>query len=155
MAKKSRFDEHKAAILLGEVTKTNVTGLKKALNAFERVDRGYSTSRTTPHITTVERDELLDNLLPNKRPRVVGELHDSGVAVLTSKRYAKQLAPVADIIADLDHFRLVGFDFIGRYGMYAQPVYRAYDTKGNSFPFTTVAWQSGGNGPEIMSGNYW
>lgn len=59
------------------------------------------------------------------------------------------------ILAGLSHFKLVGFDTIGRRGDMYTPVYRAYDTQGRSFPFRNIPWQSGGNGPEILSGDYW
>lgn len=150
MPKIRPIESHIAAIKSGEVTRTNVIGLRKAFNTHERQMRGYSVSMTQTLITHDERDLILDKLLLNSPPIVRGELHDTGKALLQNKRYAKQLASVADIVADLDHFRLVGYDYIGRYGDKTTPIYRAYDTKGNSFAFRNIPWQSGGNGPEIL-----
>lgn len=148
------FEAHKTAILAGEVSKTNVIGLRKHLNAYERKANGWSTSQTAPEMT-FEDCEWLFAALADAKPRVVGELHDTGKALLQGKRYRKQLASVADIVADLSHFTLVGFDAIGGRGDTYTPVYRAHDTQGRSFPFRNIPWQSGGNGPEILSGNYW
>jgi hypothetical protein len=148
------IEKHIAAIRAGKVTKTNVIGLRKAFNAAERASFGYSTGLTVP-ATGEEQALILETLLPEFKPIVTGDLHDSGKALLQSKRYRKQLASVADIVADITCFRLVGYDFEGNRVMHAFPVYRAYDSKGRSFPFRVIPWQSGGNGPEILSGNYW
>lgn len=153
MAKRP-FDIHAAAIRAGVVTKTNVIGLRKALNSHEREVRGYSISSTAPRITKDERFELLNDLLPAFHPVVTGELHDSGVKLLQSPRYRKQLAPVAEIVADIDRFELVGFDYVGQYGLNTTPVYRCHGRNGKAFNFTNLAWQSGGNGPVIMSNTY-
>lgn len=144
------FHAHLDAIRAGEVTKTNVIGLRKTLNAAERISAGYSVSITTPK-AAYDHDALADmtQALHDLKPRIVGALHDSGVKMLQSKRYAKQLANYADIIAELDHFRLVGFEMIGSRLMKAFPVYRAYARNGTSFAFYVIPWQSGGNGPEI------
>jgi len=151
---RSAIENHIAAIRSGEVTKTNVIGLRNAFNAAERASYGYSTGRTVP-ATGAEQELILQDLLPEFRPLVKGDLHDTGKVLLQNKRYRKQLASVSDIVADLDHFRLVGYDFEGNRVMLAFPVYRACDTKGRSFPFRVIPWQAGGNGPEILSGNYW
>lgn len=153
MAKLSAFETHIAAIASGTVTKTNVIGLRKSLNGYERIRSGWSQNRIAP--ITAEQAEQVTDMLADIKPRVAGELHDSGKAMLQNKRYRKQLANAASIIADIDHFRLVGYDYIGNRGDNAIPVYRAYDTKGASFPFRVIPWQSGGTGPEIVSSNYW
>jgi hypothetical protein len=59
------------------------------------------------------------------------------------------LEPVADVIATLHGFRLVRFDRIGRNGENCVPVYRAVGKSG-SFLFRNVAWQAGGDGPELV-----
>lgn len=154
MSKTRPIELHIAAIKSGNVDKSNVIGIRKALNAFERKSHGWSLGRTSPDIT-IEEARAVHELLSEHKPRVVGELHDSGLAMLQSKRYRKQLASVADIIAELDHFALVGYEAIGRHGEYFVPVYRARGTSGRSFPFYVIPWQSGGNGPEIASANYY
>lgn len=158
MSKKIRpIETHFAAIKSGTVDKTVVIGLRKALNTFSRISAGYSVSKTSPKITDEEVNQIAD-LLAEHRPRVVGELHESGLALLQGKRYRKQLASVADIIAELDHFALVGFEEIfahhGRLSFHF-PVYRARGKSGRSFPFYVVPWQSGGNGPELANPNYY
>jgi len=154
MSKVSKsFQAHIDAIANGIVTKTNVVGLRRALNNYERIRHGWSPNRDTP-IDTDEMERVTE-MLGELKPRVTGELHDTGKTLLQNKRYRRQLESVAEIVADIDHFKLIGFDYIGRHSEYAVPVYRAYDTKGKSFPFRNVPWQSGGNGPEILSANYW
>ena len=140
---------HMGAILADAVTKSNVIGLRKALNAQWRKDRGYSVSRTSPKVAAWEVAEL-EEALASRKPRVVGELHASGVKLLQSKRYRKRLAPVADIIANLDHFRLVGFEETGNHGGGNVPLYQAVASDGRNFTFRNVPWQSGGDGPELI-----
>lgn len=152
-AKLTAFETHIAAIASGTVTKTNVIGIRKSLNGYERIRQGWSPNRIAP--ITEDDVEQVETLLADIKPRVAGELHDSGKAMLQNKRYRRQLESVSEIVSDIDHFRLVGYDYIGKYNDNAIPVYRAYDTKGASFPFRVIPWQSGGNGPEIVSGNYW
>ncbi len=140
--------DHLAAIQAGNVTKTNIIGIRKALNAMDRRSRGYSTGPTCPQLTFEECDEILGALYRHK-PKVTGELHDSGIKVLRNRRYAKRLAPYAEIIASDDlAFKLIDFEDVAR-GYYV-PIYEAASAKG-SFAFRNVAWQSGGDGPEIVA----
>jgi hypothetical protein len=135
------MNKHLDAILKGAVTKTNVIGLRK----------GLSVSRTCPKLSGYEVDQTL-SALKNLEPRVVGELHDSGVRLLRNKRHAKRLAHVMAVVNSPNlHFRLVGFE---RIGWGCTPVYRAASgavaTDANSFLFYNVPWQSGGDGPQII-----
>lgn len=138
----STFAKHLAAIRSGEVTKSNVIGIRKAFNSFERTTRRLSVSSTCPQwtgdqITTIER------ALDLHKPIVTGELHETGLALLRSPRYRKRLASVAEIIAGLDHFRLVRFDPIGNpsYPKWI-PVYQAIARDGRRFTFRNIPWQS-------------
>lgn len=145
------FEKHLAAIKAGTVTKANVRGLRQAFNTFERVSRGYSIGSKNARFTAVEI-ERIETALAHYRPLVIGELHASGVKLLQSPRYRKQLVTVRGIVDDLHCFHLVGFDFYGRDSY--TPVYRAYASNGKSFPFRNIPWQSGGKGPELVSPNY-
>jgi hypothetical protein len=147
---KTKFQEHLDAINSGIVTKSTVIGLRKTLNAYERIALGYSVSNTAPK-AAYDGIALanMQHLIADKKPRVTGELHDSGIQLLTSKRYAKQLSKVDHITSNLSHFRLIGFEFIGNRLMQAYPIYRAFSESGNYFDFYVVPWQSGGNGPVI------
>jgi hypothetical protein len=137
---------HLAAIAKGEVDKSNVTGIRKALNATARRLSGLSVSRTA---AKVDGFELVEAVHAN-RPRVVGELHDSGIKLLRDRRYAKRFTyGQRDVIDNLSHFRLVDFEEVGRY--YFVPVFAVYHPDGRSFRFYNVPWQSGGNGPTIVS----
>ena len=154
MKDNASFEKHLEAIKSGHVDRSNIIGMRKGLNAYERAYRGYSIGRTSgvPSEGQVKR---LEEYLGLALPIVVGDLEATGKALLKSKRYAKQLAPYADIVADVQHFKFCGFDYIGRDGDKVTPVYRAFDSRGSSFPFRNIPWQSGGRGPEIVSSNYW
>ena len=145
------YQRHLAAINAGRIEKTNVIGLRKIFNAQARKDAGLSVSRTSPKITDGEAAALMDAIIA-KLPRVVkdGELHFGGLKALLNPRYTKRLRDVATIIASLDHFELAGFDQLNRYGGNV-PLYRAVARDGSHFTFRNVAWQSGGNGPEVIS----
>lgn len=141
------LERHVAAIQAGSITKTNVIGIRKIINAMEK---GWRSQRGILWDT----DEVfeLEQLLQDREPHVVGELHDTGVKLLRSPRYAKRWnEKQAGIIARLHHFSLVRFDRIKPrgYGWISVPVYRAVDATGQNFLFRNIPWQSGGNGPEI------
>lgn len=147
------FEKHLAAIRAGTVTKTNVIGIRKALNARARHWRAKCEAAPTES-QFAELFELFDGIKPESTyARVTGELHDSGLAILQSKRYRKALESVAEIVADIQYFTLRGFDEHENQTYHA--VYRAHDSRGRSFPFKVTPWQAGGNGPEIQSSNYW
>jgi hypothetical protein len=149
---------HYDAIKSGQVTKTNVIGIRKALNAAEM--------RYLRHQPDANLDAdafgLVDSLIEH-RPRVVGELHDTGVVVLQNPRYAKRWADwQAKSIAAIDHFKLVGYRPAGYvyhpiYAVWAKvppcvgpdpfPEGATYE----AFTFINIPWQSGGNGPEIIA----
>lgn len=149
--------KHLDAINAGTVDKTNVIGIRKAINHVERLRAGYSGNRSS---VTPEQADALEYAIRLHRPRVVGELHETGLKVLRSPRYAKRWTDWQRKAIDaLDHFRLVGFERID--GTHATPVYAVWakvPPKGDAldggtyeaFWFRNVAWQSGGNGPEIV-----
>jgi hypothetical protein len=141
--------DHLAAIQSGVVTKTNVIGIRKAINAGIRRTYGYTTSSTCPKLTTAQVFTI-EAAIAYHNPRVVGALHDTGLALLRSPRYASRLARVKDMVATLVGFKLVGYRRIGDGLPHAVPIYRALSARG-SFTFINVPWQSGGNGPEIIS----
>ena len=129
---------HLAAINHGQVTKTNVIGIRKALNAFYRLKEGWSVSSTCPKISYDEMREL-NASLEAKRPIVRGDLHASGVRLLYDRRNKKRLAAVADKVAALCGFSLVGFVDVHR-GHHV-PVYEAWGNAGK-FTFYNVPWQA-------------
>jgi hypothetical protein len=85
---------HLQHIQTGQVTKSNVIGIRKALNALSR-PHWASKSATAPKIDWPAMDAIL-SALDEIQPCVIGDLHDSGLKQLQTKRYAKQLASVAD-----------------------------------------------------------
>lgn len=133
------MNHHLAAIESGTVTKTNVIGLRKAIKADDRRSRGYGTSATSPKLAGDELESILERLAALE-PRVTGELVDSGRKLLQDRRYRKRLERVGDIVANLDGFRLVRFDWIGRDSV--APIYRAESSDGESFLFYSIPWQT-------------
>lgn len=137
--------KHFDAVTSGQVTATNIIGIRKILNHVTRIEAGWSGNRC--NATPGDADKLL-SAIHKCAPLVRGDLHSSGVRLLTNKRYARQLANVADKIAALNGFSLVDYIAPGQ-GYHWFPVYRATGDAG-SFTFYYVPWQSGGNGPEII-----
>jgi hypothetical protein len=134
--------KHMAAIEAGEVTKSNVIGIKKAINAAERRAHGWSVGSTAPRATVGETLALRRRLM-EREPRVLGELHESGAKILRSPRWRRRFNEAQlGVIERLDHFALAGFDRLGPRGEYAVPVYRAKATTGQSFLFRNVPWQT-------------
>lgn len=140
---------HYDAIKAGQVTKTNIIGLRKFINRMERWGNGWSGHK----LTESDANDIFDveQSLQRVSPVVVGELHDSGLALLRSPRYKKRWDDYQrSVIDELCAFRLVRFERIGSRGQYAVPVYNAVGFNGRSFLFWNIPWQSGGNGPEIV-----
>ena len=147
------FDAHIAAIRSGSITRTTVIGVRKAITACNKRRDGWGVSRTQADISPAQCDTACDELR-RVRPVVCDELHESGLAQLRNRRYRRQLEAVADIIADIQSFHLIGFELIGHRGVYATPIYEARDSQCRAFSFINIPWQAGGNGPEVLSGPY-
>lgn len=144
---KHTMQAHLDAIKRGAVTKSNVIGIRKAINSVERIRNGWSRNRSSAELADVFAIEEALNTAP---PTVTGELHDSGLKLLRDRRYRKRLANVLPVIeAEHVRFDLVRFDRIGKRGEYAIPVYRCIAFAG-AFTFRNIPWQSGGNGPEVL-----
>lgn len=147
---KSAMSRHLEAIESGMVTKTNVIGLRKALNHVARLRRGWSGNNSKATAQDVQQAlEALERCVPIVR----GELHASGVRLITSPRYRKRLACVAGQIAALQGFSLVGFEEY--HDCQHVPVYRAWGS-GGTFDFYNVPWQAAmayglESGPVILS----
>lgn len=136
------MNKHARAIEAGEVTKTNVIGLRKAIGADNRRRNGWSVSHTAPKLRGVELSKTLGRLTV-VQPRVTGELVESGRKVLTDRRYRKRLAAAGalDIVeSGIAGFRLVDFWTEGDAGPY--PVYEAEGCNGRAFSFYHVPWQA-------------
>lgn len=136
---------HLRAICSDNVTRTNIIGLRKIFNHHARLSAGLDGNRCN---VTAEEARKLEAALYERQPLVTGALHDSGLAILRSRRYAKRLASYADQIAQIYGFRLIGFYWIDP--LHCIPQYRAMCRNGRHFSFIVQPWQSGGNGPEIL-----
>lgn len=152
MKRSKTFVRHLRAIQSGTITKSNVIGLRKIFNAQWRRDNGYSVSVTAPAVTAEEVDALRRSIEQEQPCVAYGPLHASGVKLLRDQRYAKRWTEgQARIIANLTGFRLVGFiehergQFVPAYKVFAE-----IDGKFAGFRFYNVAWQSGGDGPQVI-----
>lgn len=127
---------HRAAVEAGTVDKTNVIGIRKAINAMER--------ESWP-AEMVDAQFQLEEAIAQRRPTVAGALHDSGLKVLRNPRYAKRWndAQRAIINYPLLTFRLLRFDRVGNRGRYSVPVFLAVgDERMGSFAFLNIPWQT-------------
>ena len=145
------IERHLAAINSGLVTKTNVIGLRKLINGMERMQAGWSVSKALARSVDDFCAYDVEELLERRKPFVAGELVQSGIDLLRSKRYRKRLERVRAIVDDIRSFQLIRFDRIGRRGEYAVPVYRCNSWAGEFFDFRQIPWQSGGKGPDIWN----
>lgn len=132
---------HLAAVNAGTVAKTNVIGIRKAINEMER--NAYN----PPELTDAQFN--LECAISERRPAVVGDLHESGLKVLRNPRYAKRWTEAEQhIIDNIRRFELIRFDRVGPRGRYAVPVYRAVSSYVNiagepcSFAFRNIPWQT-------------
>lgn len=155
---------HLAAISAGTVTKTNVIGIRKAINHIERIGRGWSGNRSN---VTIDEVFEIEQALHDAPPLVTGGLHATGLKQLRDPRYAKRFNETQRGIIERDDatFSLVRYDRIGRQGMYAVPVYRmaaprgyherpngAGWTTGGEFLFRNIPWQAVFGSEEYQSG---
>lgn len=130
---------HMRSICSDNVTRSTVIGLRKGFNHVARLEQRLSGNRSS---VTREDAAQWREAIGVHMPRVTGELDESGRKLLRSKRYAKRLAPVAGIIADLACFRLVGFEAYDSSGLHFAPIFRAYDSRGRHFTFRNLPWQA-------------
>lgn len=139
---------HMAAVTAGKVEKTNVIGIRKAINAMERGNWPAA---------MIDAQFELEQAIAERRPTVAGALHETGLKVLQNPRYKKRWSQRQQLtIANLDHFELIRFDRIGRGFRYSVPVYRAVSRSGGSFAFRNIPWQTAhyeglDDGPRVVS----
>lgn len=140
MTRKTTAQRHLDAIAGGTVTRTNIIGIRKAINHVERLRAGWSGNRSN---VTPEEADAIEAALAKREPAVLGELHDTGLKILRSRRWHRRFNDAQRAIIDAPHvlFSLVRFDRIGNKGTHAVPVYRASGFAGN-FLFRNVSWQS-------------
>lgn len=145
----STYEKHLNAICAGTVGKTNIVGLRKAVNADIRRQHGWGTSRTCPATTHREVTALM-NAIREHHPRADEALTASGLKVLRNRRYTKRWTEAQRLV--IDHctgFRLVDW-YEWRGG--TTPMWRAVADCGY-FDFINIPWQSGGDGPTVTEGH--
>jgi hypothetical protein len=126
------IQRHTAAVNAGTVDKTNVIGIRKAINAME--------SGNWP-AAMIDAQFELERAIAERQPTVTGTLHETGLKVLRNRRYAARWNELqAEIIANADHFELIRFDRVGH--RYSVPVYRVVSSDGRGFAFRNVPWQT-------------
>lgn len=137
----STFKKHLDAIASGRIERSNIIGIRKALNAWDRKSRGYSISRTAPRVT-IEEINAAEHAIEKHHPIASGQLHETGLKVLRNQRYAKRWNEFqASVIACADRFELLRFDPIAD-GRNWVPVWRVVSHDGKSFAFRNIPWQS-------------
>lgn len=141
---------HLADIESGNVTKTNLIGLRKALGAEYKATHWGWNNRLK-----LQGEALREAMaaLHTRKPLVRGELHESGVRLVTSPRWRKRFADVQHVIDTLHGFRLSHFEDMGR-GHFV-PVFQAVGESG-SFYFRNPPWQLAmvlgiESGPEVIT----
>lgn len=108
-------------------------------------------------------DDLRDR---NASPRITGEWCKRGADYLRALTFRKDgalrnngwtrqfLHGDADVIAGITHFTLYALDCVGdefrRSWVYVAPVFKAWGPQGDSVIYTSIPWQSGGDGPRII-----
>lgn len=134
---KTAMQRHLDAIASGQVTASNIIGIRKAANHVARLRQGWSgyRSNATPAEVTAAFQALAKG-----EPLVRGESHAAGVRVLNNRRYANRwTAQERRVIETLHGFRLAGFECLD--DSHHVPVFRALGETG-SFLFRNVPWQS-------------
>ena len=102
---KTAMQRHLDAIKAGQVTATNVIGIRMGANHVARLREGWAGNRSN---ATPAEVEAVFSALAEHEPLVRGDLHASGVRIVYSKRWAKRFGPVeTEVIRTLHGFRLV------------------------------------------------
>lgn len=140
------FKRHMASLQSGQISRSNIIGLRKAFNA--DAQRPYQ-GRTSSKINSAHV-EAYWQAISDYKPEVTGDWLESGKAQLASKRYRSRWNPrQAAIIADIATIQLVGIDWIDN--RHCTFIYRATGRNGDTLTYINTPWQSGGNGPTVES----
>jgi hypothetical protein len=143
------FNRHMTAIADKRIERTNIIGMRKMINVSLRADYGLSNSPMATVVPISDIDSLYQAIY-NNRPTVLGELHDSGVKLLQNRRYKNRWTSAQQFTIDrIAQFQLVDWFSVGRF--HVTPVYRVIGFDGVPFDFHNLSWQSGGNGPTVVS----
>jgi hypothetical protein len=153
------FRRHMAQLDTGYYPEGFIQGLRKAMHSRDRKAQGWSTSKAFSGMTSDELDALLERIKA-ETPVITPEQSAKGLAWLLSKWKTptgreRKTNPFTEgqqaILENFRRFRLIGFENISQAMMALYvPIYRVESLAGNSFDYYAAAWQSGGNGPEII-----
>lgn len=142
------YQAHMAAIVAGEITKSNVIGIRKLLNGANRRANGWTVGACTP-LGTLDQAYALVEAIREHKPKVTGELHETGLTLLRNRRYHKRWSYTQQLEIDqCCGFRLVDFESFNN-DAYHVPVYQVMTPTKAAFNFYNIPWQSGGNGPVV------
>lgn len=137
----STFKKHIAAIESGRIERSNIIGIRKALNAWGRQSRGYSVSRTAPRVA-IEDINGAEHAIERHHPTAIGQLHESGLKVLRNPRYRRRWTEAQQRIIDgACRFDLIRFDPVAD-GRNWVPVWRVISRDGEHFAFRNIPWQT-------------
>jgi hypothetical protein len=153
------FKRHMAQLDTGYYPEGFIQGLRKAMHNRDRKSLGWSTSKSFSGMTSEEIDALLDRI-SFESPVITPEQAAKGLAWLldkwkTPKGRERKNNPFSSreisVLENFRRFRLVDFYNVSQAMMALYvPVYRVEAHDGSSFDYYAAAWQSGGNGPEII-----
>lgn len=138
---KNSFAKHLAAINSGRIDRTNIIGLRKAFNAFEK-SRHWGGSWQAPKMTA-DQYSAAEKAIAARQPVAVGELREGGLKVLRNPRYRNRWSERQQAIIDAPdlRFELARFDWLN--AVHCVPVFRAVSAKlGQSFTFRNIPWQT-------------
>ena len=135
------FKRHEAEIVTGVVSEGCIRGLRKALHADDRVQRGYSHARCN---VTTEEVEMLVTLVCKLRPRIGDAQAAKGIAGKERKGNPFD-AYQQEVLDSFSHFSLLGFADISEnpHLSFYVPLYRVHSTHGKFFNYHASSWQSG------------
>jgi hypothetical protein len=156
------YQRHVAAIKTGTYTHGMIIGLCRTANAIFRRLQGYSVGATASAMTEDEFYDILDRLATAKPLAEVSRQQSAQNTLLdlqlTPKGTKRKNAPFLPFqyvaLVDLQDMRIVGLTelFDGRW----LPVYKVTSKNGDTFHYYHQSWQSGGNGPTVLSqGEIW
>jgi hypothetical protein len=153
------FKRHMAQLDTGYYPEGFIQGLRRAMHNRDRKSLGWSTSKSFSGMSSDEVDTLTSRI-SSEKPVITPEQSAKGLAWLMSKwktprGQERKRNPFnvkqQQVLENFRRFRLIGFeDISGAMMALYVPIYRVESLAGNSFDYYAAAWQSGGNGPEII-----
>lgn len=137
------FDRHMATLRAGEVGESFIRGVTRAMNNADRRTKGLSVSKAFSGMSHGEL-AIIRKYTAEQKPRIEPKQSEKGLTWLRSRKVQNELGErERRIVADFDHFNLIGYKNAGNDLAFMIPIYRVTDKHGNQFDYYTGSWQSG------------